>query len=132
MFDYNESKNIYKMGVEKAKEKKYREAFELYQEAFLNRVKGIYVKEEEFILFFRYSLSKYLAKKKGYLISLQEGDAISDLIVKSYEEFVEDLEKSPIRISLQGRRNLLSSLEVPFPIFEKEKEEEGEKEEALN
>lgn len=119
------TRETYKRAVEKARENKLREAFELYAEVFRLRLSSIRKTEEEFTLFYRYQLAQYLSKKKRYYLSLPEGDMISDLIVKSYDCFMEEVEESVIKLSDKGRRNLLVSLEIDYPCQEETEEEES-------
>ena len=120
-----ETKNIYNRAVEKAKSEKYREAFELYVASFIERLSSIRKREEEFRLFYRYQMAKYLQKKKKYLVSLAEGDMISDLIVSSYDEFIEGVEASAIPLTDQGRRNLLVELKIEYPCQIETEESKG-------
>ena len=104
----------YKEGSREARMKDLRAAFESYAEAFLSRLSGVDL-TLEFVTFYRYQLLMYLKAKPVFILSLPEGDMISDLIRESYESFLEALESSPFNVTGEGKRNLLESVRIQFP-----------------
>ena len=103
-----------KRGNMEAKARKYREAFEDYSASFLSRLTGIDM-TLEFVSFYRYQLMSYLKAKPVFILSLPEGDMISDLILQSYEDFLSAVDASPFNITGEGRLNLLESVRIAFP-----------------
>ena len=105
---------IYKEGTREAKRRELDAAFESYAEAFLSRLDGADL-TLEFVSFYRYQLRMYLESKPVFILSLPEGDMISDLILDSYEDFLRAVDSSPFNISGDGRLNLLESVRISFP-----------------
>lgn len=83
--------------------------------AFLERLSAEIAQTGEFLSFFRYQLRTYLKGKGSNIVSLAEGDMVSDLIADSYISFLDDMESSPFNINPEGRRHLLESLDIIFP-----------------
>lgn len=107
--------NFYKRAIDRAMSNMIGEAFDDYIKAFLPRLSTSRKAEKEFIAFYRYQLSEYLCSKNNYLLSLAEGDMISDLILDTYDEFMEEIASSPFRLTRSGIINLLSEVEIIFP-----------------
>ena len=103
--------SMYIDAMEAVKAHRLKDAFELYCSIFL----PIGQRSIEFLSFFRYQLSTYLAKKNNYSLSLPEGDMVSDLIEMVYDETIDNIEESQIPISDDGRINILESVEIVFP-----------------
>lgn len=104
----------YKEGSREARMNDRAAAFESYVSAFLSRLGGVEL-TLEFVTFYRYQLLSYLKAKPVFILSLPEGDMISDLIKDSYESFLSALESSPFNITGEGKRNLLESVRIAFP-----------------
>ena len=104
----------YKEGTAEARRNEKRAAFESYVNAFLSRLDGIEL-TLEFVSFYRYQLLSYLKAKPVFILSLPEGDMISDLIKDSYELFLSALEASPFNVTGEGRKHLLESVSIVFP-----------------
>ncbi len=68
-----------------------------------------------FTCFFRYQFSRYLALKKSLMLSLAEGDMVSDLIHSVYDEFMMGINDSPFNVTNEGVDRLLSTVEICFP-----------------
>ena len=105
---------IYKEGNREARRNELDAAFESYVDAFLSRLSGIDM-TLEFVSFYRYQLMSYLKAKPVFILSLPEGDMISDLILQSYEDFLSAVDASPFNITGEGRLNLLESVRIAFP-----------------
>ncbi len=105
---------IYKEGSREARNNELDAAFESYVDAFLSRLSGVEM-TLEFVSFYRYQLYSYLKAKPVFILSLPEGDMISDLILQSYEDFLSAIDGSPFNITGEGRTNLLESVRIPFP-----------------
>ena len=105
---------IYKEGSREARNNELDAAFESYVDAFLSRLSGVEM-TLEFVSFYRYQLYSYLKAKPVFILSLPEGDMISDLILQSYEDFLAAIDGSPFNITGEGRTNLLESVRIPFP-----------------
>ena len=105
---------IYKEGSREARNNELDAAFESYVDAFLSRLSGADL-TLEFVSFYRYQLYSYLKAKPVFILSLPEGDMISDLILQSYEDFLKAVDGSPFNITGEGRVNLLESVRIPFP-----------------
>ncbi len=97
--------------VNAAKRHRIREAFELYVSLFLPK-EG---RSREFVSFYRFQMASYLVLKKNVVLSLAEGDMVSDLIETVYDETVRAMDESDIPISMDGRMNILESVEIVFP-----------------
>lgn len=104
----------YKEGSAEARRNELAAAFESYVNAFLSRLDGIDL-TLEFVSFYRYQLLSYLKAKPVFILSLPEGDMISDLIKDSYESFLSALEASPFNVTGEGKKNLLESVRISFP-----------------
>lgn len=104
-------KEKYENAVTAVKAHRIREAFELYVSLFLP--KGM--RSREFLSFYRLQMASYLVLKKSVLLSIPEGDMVSDLIETVYDETVKAIEKSEIPVSPDGRMNILESVEIVFP-----------------
>ena len=104
----------YHTGLREAREGHYEKAFDAYSLAFLIR-RGETCPTLEFISFYRYQLLSYLKGKCSFILSLPEGDMITDLIEDEYRSFVESMSSSPFCITGDGRRNLLESVKIVFP-----------------
>ncbi len=104
-------KEKYENAVTAVKAHRIREAFELYVSLFLP--KGM--RSREFLAFYRFQMASYLSLKKSVLLSIAEGDMVSDLIETVYEETVKAIDESQIPVSPAGRMNILESVEIIFP-----------------
>ena len=113
----------YKEGSREARMNDRAAAFESYVSAFISRLGGVEL-TLEFVTFYRYQLLSYLKAKPVFILSLPEGDMISDLIKDSYESFLSALESSPFNITGEGKRNLLESVRIAFPWQNDTEEEE--------
>ena len=89
-------------------------AFEKYVDSFLSRMTDVEY-TLEFVAFYRYQLKTYLNAKPVFVLSLPEGDMISDLIKDGYDSFLDAIEASPFNITGEGRMNLLESVKIVFP-----------------
>ncbi len=103
--------SMYKDALKAVEAHRLKDAFEIYCSLFLPLGK----RSIEFLSFFRYQLSTYLAEKNNYSLSLPEGDMVSDLIEMVYDETIDNIEESQIPISDDGRINILESVEIVFP-----------------
>lgn len=104
-------KDKYMNAIKAVKANRLSDAFELYCSLFFPMGhSGL-----EFILFYRYQLASYLAKKSTYTLALPEGDMVSDLIEMTYDEVVQEMDNSDIPISHDGRINILESVNIVFP-----------------
>lgn len=104
-------KEKYENAVTAVKAHRIREAFELYVSLFLP--KGM--RSREFLSFYRLQMASYLVLKKSVMLSIPEGDMVTDLIETVYDETVKAIEKSEIPVSPDGRMNILESVEIVFP-----------------
>ncbi len=104
-------KEKYESAVMAVKAHRIREAFELYVSLFLPEG----MRSSEFLAFYRLQMASYLVLKKSVLLSIAEGDMVSDLIETVYDETVKAIEKSDIPVSPDGRMNILESVEIVFP-----------------
>ena len=93
---FNRNDSIYEKAIERAKCNCIAEAFEGYVQTFLNRI------------------TSSMAKNK-VLLGIIEGDMVSDLIEETYEEFEDEVRSSQIKISREGRFNLLEEIKIIFP-----------------
>ncbi len=114
------TRNIYKKAIEEAKLKHFSKAFALYVETFLPRLCTKHSCESEFKNFYQRQFALYFNGKKNHIVALSEGDMISDLILDAYDSFLEEIMLSPFKITKSGRTNLLSAVEVFFPIPKKD------------
>lgn len=112
---FNRNDSIYERAIERAKCNCLSEAFEGYVQTFLSRITSSIAKNREFIAFYRYQLATYLAGKNNFLLGIIEGDMVSDLIEETYEEFENEVRCSQIKISREGRFNLLEEIKIIFP-----------------
>ena len=116
----------YRTGLKEARAGNYEKAFDAYSLAFLIR-KGETSPALEFISFYRYQLLAYLKGKCSFILSLPEGDMITDLICDEYRSFADSIASSPFCITGDGRQNLLESVKIVFPCLI----DTGEEEDAL-
>ncbi len=113
----------YRTGINEARKGNFEKAFDAYSLAFLIR-KGKTKPSLEFISFYRYQLFSYLKGKCSFILSLPEGDMITDLICDEYQDFLDSLAESPFCITGDGKKNLLESVRIVFPcLFDTEDDE---------
>ncbi len=91
------------------------QAFDMYCDVLLSRLDGS-IPSLDFYLFYRCQLCKYMKEKKSLMLSLAEGDMISDLIFQSYNDFEQSLKDNPFVRTAIGRIRLLMSVKIIFPV----------------
>lgn len=112
---FEESRNLFNEALSYLKAGNVLKAFDIYCDALINRIcSGS--PDLDFSLFYRSQLIKYLRAKKSLILSLPEGDMISDLIYSVYEDFVDSLRDNPFIRTERGRMRLLMSVKIVFPI----------------
>lgn len=107
----NERREKYEDAIRAVKAHRMSEAFEIYVSLFLPRCH----RTKEFLSFFRFQMASYLVVKRSFLVALSEGDMIADLIGMAYDEALENIERSEIPVTGEGRMNILESVEIVFP-----------------
>lgn len=124
---------------------RYENALELFKEAkreiregrrnaaISSFIRAFYLRNTEsnfidlhFTCFFRYQFAKYLELKKSLMLSLSEGDMISDLIHSAYDDFMLSLDDSPFKISNEGIDRLLSMVDICFPCQDDSENDESQ------
>ncbi len=112
---FKDINTVYEKALERARCNCLQEAFEGYVQTFLDRIKSSIAANREFRAFYRYQLATYLEEKNNFILGIIEGDMITDLIEETYEEFEEQVANSQIKISSDGRFNLLEQIRIVFP-----------------
>ncbi len=110
-----ETAKEYKRGISLYLNGDVERAFDTLKESFYKRlIKGEH-DSKEFKAFYDYYLASYFAQKGSMAVSLQEGDMVSDLILSTYLDIDEYCNKSPFRITQEGRLSLLENANLVFP-----------------
>ncbi len=107
--------NIFTEAGESARKGAKREAKKLYTCAFYLRCTDEETNTPSFSSFFAYQFCKYLSLKKRIILSLPEGDMISDLIKSTYLDLIEEIENSMFQITEEGRYSILKNARIAFP-----------------
>lgn len=84
-------------------------------EAFYSRLTYKEKSNNEFYSFYHLQFLKYCLLKNNSIVSKPEGDMISDLILSSYLEAKAYFDEEKIKITQEGRENILMGLEITFP-----------------
>lgn len=126
MINEKEYKDIVRLVLEKDKE----DALFIYTKLFVKRLKTSEENNIEFINFFKDQLSEYFSQKGNMILSLPEGDMISDLILTIYQNREKELSSSIFCNTISGRENLLREVKIVFPVDE-EKEQKIKEEEKF-
>lgn len=84
-------------------------------EAFYSRLTYKEKSNNEFYSFYHLQFLKYCLLKNNSFVSKPEGDMISDLILSSYLEAKAYFDAEKIKITKEGRENILMGLEITFP-----------------
>ncbi|MDD5973065.1 MAG: hypothetical protein PUC01_05070 [Spirochaetales bacterium] len=108
------SLEYYEMAIKKAKEGSKREAVKLYTRTFFIRCADNF-QDLVFCDFFALQFLKYIKTKKQLIMSLPEGDMVSDLIKDTYLNLLCDIEDSVFNITSSGKKNILKNIEIHFP-----------------
>lgn len=108
------SLHYYDMASEKAKEGSKREAAKLYARTFFIRC-AENLQDVSFLDFFAHQFFRYLQCKKQLIMSLPEGDMVSDLIKETYLNLISDVEDSIFNITADGFKNICNNFEICFP-----------------
>ena len=108
------SLHYYDMASEKAKEGLKREAVKLYTRTFFIRCSDNF-QDMSFLDFFAHHFLRYISSKKQIIMSLPEGDMISDLIKETYLNLISDVETSVFNITNDGLKNICDNIEIAFP-----------------
>lgn len=115
---------LFKEAKREIREGKRKDAISSFVRAFYLRNTESNFIDLRFTCFFRYQFSKYLALKKSLMLSLAEGDMISDLIHSVYDDFMLSLDDSPFKVSNEGVDRLLSMVDICFPCQDDTESEE--------
>ena len=109
------SLTIFTEAREKAKDGAKKEARKLYTCAFYLRCTDEETNNPSFSSFFAYQFCRYLSLKKRIIMSLPEGDMISDLIKSTYLDLSDEIENSMFQITEEGRYAILKNARITFP-----------------